>query len=262
MAAVNLTGFSYQPFASSHEIRIIDLHAGQFSDPIHCTISHVSLDALPHFEALSYTWGDIHSKTTMTCSPGHAPLSTTRSLDITLRYLRWPDSPRKLWVDAICINQEDTQERSQQVQLMGEIYTRAQQVVAWVGEESVVDVAILELVNPKESDTSVEDFGGIGALFRGIVALSSFIKRPWFSRVWIIQKVALSAKLILQCGLKTLDWDALMGAVRMLFEISRKDRQIVKSDVSLERIEFLKVVKAMTAYNRSDSEYRLVFRIR
>ena len=259
MAVSSPTGrFSYQQFFSSHEIRIIELHAGQYSDPIHCTISHSSLDALPHYEALSYTWGDVHSTTTMTCSPGQAPLSITTSLDTTLRHLRWPDSSRMLWVDAVCINQEDIEERGQQVQLMGEVYTQAQQVLAWVGEESESDVAVMELANPEESATFAPTLGNfpMGAVFRGIAAISSFIKRPWFSRVWIIQEVALSTKLTLQCGTITLDWEAFMGAVQVLFEISRKDRQLVKSDISLERIEFLKVVKTMTAHNRPDSPPR------
>ena len=255
MGASSRSGrFNYQPLSGSREIRIIELQAGQYSDPIHCTIIHVSLDALPQYEALSYTWGDIHSRTTIMCSPGQAPLSITSSLDVTLRHLRWPGASRMLWVDAVCINQEDIAERGQQVQLMGEVYTQAQQVVAWVGEESETDVAVMELASPGESATATPNLGNfpMGAVFRGIAALSSFIKRPWFSRVWIIQEVALSTKLALQCGMKTLDWDAFVGAVQILFEISRRDRQLVKSDISLERIEFLKVVKAMTTYNRSD----------
>ena len=70
------------------------------------------------------------------CSAGFGKLSVTQNLGHALPYLRYPDKPRVLWIDAICVNQKDLVERSKQVQRMAELFTRAARVVVWVGEES------------------------------------------------------------------------------------------------------------------------------
>jgi hypothetical protein len=90
------------------------------------------------FMALSYVGGDANDRRDLMVV-GLGDDSTLKRLSVTanlaeaLPYLPWPDSRRTLWIDAICINQEDMDERAEQVKLMAEIYTSAKHVLAWLG---------------------------------------------------------------------------------------------------------------------------------
>lgn len=113
-------------------IRLLTLQPGLFNDPIHCQLEQVSLSAGHSYEALSYAWGD--AKDTSPMILDRTPYYITKNLECALRYLRYKESPRVLWIDAICIDQNDLDEKSEQVPIMGEIYSRATKVYAWLGE--------------------------------------------------------------------------------------------------------------------------------
>ncbi|KAF2107226.1 heterokaryon incompatibility, partial [Lophiotrema nucula] len=88
------------------------------------------------FEALSYVWGSAEKPVIATIEEGSASFSFPIGLNLAcaMRYIRLVDSPRAMWIDAICINQEDMQERGTQVQRMVDIYALASKVVVWIGE--------------------------------------------------------------------------------------------------------------------------------
>jgi hypothetical protein len=87
------------------------------------------------YEALSYVWGDVRDSIPILVD-GH-PVSVTKSLESAVRHLRYPDKPRTLWVDYICINQEDILERSELVAKLGSIYENADSVLIWLGLPSL-----------------------------------------------------------------------------------------------------------------------------
>ncbi|PZC99521.1 HET domain containing protein [Pyrenophora tritici-repentis] len=113
------------------EIRLLHLHLGLWDDGINAYLETVSFDDYPNYKALSYVWGDASQILSITVD-GEAP-SLTLSLYTALRRLRTPESKLVLWADAVCINQSDPDERSQQVRFMGEIYSRAEEVVICLG---------------------------------------------------------------------------------------------------------------------------------
>lgn len=125
----------YQPLSVSDEsIRLLTLApAALSSSPLRCHISHISLqeEPTPKFEALSYVWGPRHFTQPININ-GHE-FKVTRSIDDALRRLRRRWQSRVVWVDQICINQDDLDERSSQVLLMGKLYSKAERVVAWLG---------------------------------------------------------------------------------------------------------------------------------
>ncbi|KAM7211763.1 Heterokaryon incompatibility protein (HET) domain containing protein [Rhypophila decipiens] len=96
-----------------------------FSDPSHYIL----------YQALSYSWGSSYSPSasTSTIQCNDIPFSVTATLFDGLTRLRLPSTPRILWIDAICINQDNLLERAQQVDLMGEIYQGAGRVLVWLG---------------------------------------------------------------------------------------------------------------------------------
>lgn len=118
---------------AKHLIRILRLLPGTHHDPIKCTLWTADLDGGPDYEALSYTWGDLNASRSMIHVDGHA-VDITLNLEAALRRLRWETENRDLWVDALCINQADDKEKSQQVRQMGLVYSRTTQAIVWLGD--------------------------------------------------------------------------------------------------------------------------------
>jgi hypothetical protein len=208
--------------AKTREIRLLVLLPGQFNDHVECALRHVSLSKSPKYEALSYCWGDLKSRKLISLD-GHRFLAT-ESLEIALRYLRCQDTPRILWIDAVCINQADDRERSQQVGLMGEIYRSAQRVTVWLGEEEgkeeVGRDGLFQSVSragwspptPK-SISSTDGTRQQGCLIDGIDIIPLY-RRPWWWRIWVIQEVAVSTRtaVTVQYGRHTQQWQKLSGS--------------------------------------------------
>jgi hypothetical protein len=103
------------------EIRLLTLCSGSFEDEIRCKLGIVSLDETPTYTALSYCWGNQSEQSEVFVD--EKKVAVTKSLEIALRYAREDNQDLALWVDAICINQENLKEKSYQVGMMGSIYT-------------------------------------------------------------------------------------------------------------------------------------------
>ncbi|KAI1769880.1 heterokaryon incompatibility protein-domain-containing protein [Hypoxylon cercidicola] len=239
--------YKYHPLsAGSDEIRVLTLYPGESSDDIQVALHHVHFreDTPPVFEALSYVWGSpanpvsIAIKKTVLGSGlalGHdrgCTLMVTQNLGVALRYLRDRVEPRTLWIDAICIDQSSTSERSQQVQRMDKIYQHAARVVIWLGPEANNSNAIMEILAEMGSsihldwathvcEPSVSSFqyqvleakiqanGGAA-----LTALSHLLSRPWFERLWVVQEAKLSnSEAIVKCGRSTMRWDTFLKGI-------------------------------------------------
>jgi hypothetical protein len=113
-------------------IRLLVLWPGSKFTPIQGHLIVSPLLQCPPYEALSYTWGNPAEKSPINISG--AVFSAQRNLKSALHHLRYPDKVRILWVDALCINQSDNEEKSVQVARMGDIYRNAEQTTVWLGE--------------------------------------------------------------------------------------------------------------------------------
>ncbi|KAI0423868.1 heterokaryon incompatibility protein-domain-containing protein [Xylaria sp. FL1042] len=136
-----MVALNYTPLDPSRkEIRLLTLLNGEWNDKIKCKLYVASLDKEPKYEALSYVWG---SQTDLVdIDVNGVTFSATQNLYAALRRLREQigstgsdENSRTLWVDAVCINQEDTDEKRHQVQLMGDIYSQTAHGLLWLGEE-------------------------------------------------------------------------------------------------------------------------------
>ncbi|KAI6844147.1 hypothetical protein KC340_g2376 [Hortaea werneckii] len=115
------------------EIRILLLQPSEEEDDaLYADLEIVSLDSEPEYKAISYVWGDATDTTVMFVNGGKA-IEITKSLAAALRRFRESRAFVALWADAVCINQEDLQERADQVRIMGRIYASAIQVNVWLG---------------------------------------------------------------------------------------------------------------------------------
>ena len=118
------------------QTRLVLLQPGRPNDDICCTLDVVALGEKPHFEALSYVWGDGKENLPTISLNGH-PHRITANLDAALRRLRSETEVRALWVDAIGMNQRNLKERGEQVALMRDVYRQCDRVLIWLGDGSV-----------------------------------------------------------------------------------------------------------------------------
>jgi hypothetical protein len=124
--------YQYQSIQNSRSIRLLKLEPSDGTSALRGNLIEASLNDAPKYNALSYAWGSQDLSRRIYCDG--KILSITENCREILRHLRSKTQSQMLWIDAICINQESNAERSQQVQLMGDIYKTAQQVLVWLGK--------------------------------------------------------------------------------------------------------------------------------
>lgn len=224
------------------EIRTLTLHPGDFSADIHISIQKVVLttDTPPIYEALSYAWGSTEDPVDIEIGPNEkGTLAITQNLAVTLPYLRYADKVRTLWIDAICINQQDLGERSRQVKRMADIYSLADRVVVWLGPEKDNSAKVSHLMSDLSSEIKVDyetrivtpassvsavhfsdDDSDLPYSSDDALGIDALIRRPWFSRLWIWQEIRLARNNpIVVCGTDTIPWASLRQAI---FCLARK----------------------------------------
>jgi len=122
----------YRPLSHGPStIRLLRIHKGNPEDPILCSLFESVLDGGSGFDALSYVWGDLDKLAKIQLNA--EDFNITQNLEWALRQLRNPSQDRVIWVDALCINQNDFLERNAQVSQMSSIYKLASAVVLWLG---------------------------------------------------------------------------------------------------------------------------------
>jgi hypothetical protein len=189
--------YVYIPFGDSEQIRLLTLKAGARDDHIQCSLNTKDLEHGEWFlggfveegegyEALSYTWGDSSSRKLIYING--ATVLITENLYTALLHLRYEHKPRILWVDAICIDQQNLEERSAQVQLMFRIYGSAARVIVWLGEQSEDSDLALDVIESwsRPSAILVDRLSTMSIEYK---ALDNLFARSWWNRSWVVQEV-------------------------------------------------------------------------
>lgn len=199
---------------TQHQIRL--LHLAPSKDrrrTITCQFSVISLshgNQQDEYEALSYAWGDPVFNRSIKLAGTHFPVTT--NLKVILRTLRHATQERLLWIDAICIDQNNVQERSHQVSRMNDIYSQAANVIIWLGEpmsDAVLAFGFLrefgrprhELLSSTEEDRNTEQIA---------MSVRSLLTRSWWTRIWTAQEWILAGRTVFQSGPHTLDGEVLI----------------------------------------------------
>lgn len=253
--------FGYQPLSSPHHIRLLQIIAtGNNNLPPCYDLITIDLDENPPYTALSYTWGnplsdEDHAEKKWPNQISRLVLKDGQSIPIgqnlntALRYFSEMGIYGDIWIDATCINQSDTEERSAQVAIMGDIYATAERVLVWLGEEdwnSKVAIVFLEKFLPKiESlmereegkdrdfsysfiDPGLYDRIGEPMIPQDIFdGLASFLERAWFKRAWTFQEIVLAQNIQAVCGSTYVDWDKLEKLLEFL-ELSDWDMRLTR----------------------------------
>ncbi|KAF8848522.1 HET-domain-containing protein, partial [Acephala macrosclerotiorum] len=214
--------YQYQKLTEPDAIRLILLQpSDDLQSPLECelistTLSYCQNDLLDHYTALSYVWGDPSLRAMMKVA-GRA-LSITASLDTALRHLRDSSRTRRIWADAICINQNDFEERNQQVRQMASVYTVAQHTVIWIGEGTAETNELFKTLRLLSSQRllgrSAEDSERSGVSHEVVLSASqTILARQWFKRVWVLQELVRSRDPWVQCGTFLVKWQDLKSHV-------------------------------------------------
>jgi hypothetical protein len=211
--------YQYTPILHLHEIRLLHIKPKEESDVIRFSITHAVLDHNPSYEALSYTWGDPAKSGNLLCTETGTQLAVTQNCLNALQRLQWPDRERILWIDAICIDQENISERNEQVQLMSMIYERADKVLSYLGEDDDdSDIGMDFILEDSTWMTTSQNRPSVG-LGSGVTsspqqkAVDGILERPYFERVWILQEVRCARTVEVVLGCRSVDWNAFSSAV-------------------------------------------------
>ncbi|CAF9907047.1 hypothetical protein IMSHALPRED_005426 [Imshaugia aleurites] len=268
------TAYQYTPLKEDmKEIRLVTLHEGDFEVDIRISIDIVRLTPYnpPIFEALSYVWGS--EKNPVDIQVGSGTLSISRNLAEALTYLRFKDKRRKLWIDAISVDQRDLKERGLQVKRMADVYKLAKSVVAFLGpakSNSGHGMKTLEHLGSQirydsmsgemkpASDDVDEDWSDDRKTLpygeKEQSGIYEILQRPWFERLWIQQEIRLSSQnAILMCGLDSVAWQSFRLAIICLFKKDWSGTQIYPILPSLiERVGEIIEIDNNLSYNFMD----------
>ncbi|KAF2034251.1 hypothetical protein EK21DRAFT_97703 [Setomelanomma holmii] len=189
--------FSHEALPPRH-IRIFEVQPGDSSDVFRGRFILASIDSEVECDALSYMWGAPAPVDKIIVAGAAIPLAS--NLATALRHIRncKEPEPLKIWIDAICINQDDSVERGHQVAMMRLVYSKARCVRIWINEPEVDKNSIAVAALHGFHLASKPDYGlGIDPGFWAPV-LPIFFNNYW-SRIWIQQEVLNAQKLIMQC---------------------------------------------------------------
>jgi len=220
-----MTNYNYKPIGPGF-VRLLRLLKGD-DDSIKCQLFEQKLASLEHikdYAALSYTWGS----TSRPCDImiNERKTTVTKNVYLALQDLRSREKDQVLWIDALCIDQNNDEERGQQVQQMGSIYSKAERVIIWLGEATHDTDYVMHYMKKLEkeeedikhtsNDQKISDKQWIDiwsmvvhhlrADQRDVLVegLRLLLGRSWFKRVWIIQETANARISEIVCGSKSI----------------------------------------------------------
>ncbi|SPO01448.1 related to HET-6OR heterokaryon incompatibility protein (het-6OR allele) [Cephalotrichum gorgonifer] len=246
------------PSASAH-IRLLHIspsgqnEGGPHRDaPLVCSFSVTEIASPTPYKALSYTWGDVARPWPCWANFDGIQLPITHSLDLAIRALRHETEMTTLWIDQLCINQADDAERSDQILLMEQVYSKADEVLAWLGpaaddsdavmnafltvgdgamdldmssyytvERLPILMGMMHVDTPDPADETAVRFRALQdsacRIYRPILrAINSWCRRAYFTRIWVVQEFALGPEMTFLCGTKRVSRQHVLLATQVL----------------------------------------------
>lgn len=274
-----MSSYVYKPLVSGEEIRLLYLQPGRVDEDIEIGIftARFQPKMRPRYDALSYVWGSMDNPRIIKVydrsqkkkhrflsllqrgqSPHENPstLAVTQNLESALRHLRETEENRIFWIDAICINQGDLAEKNAEVGRMGNIYSRAYQVVVWLGPETEdSDLAmktlqnigqdvdyqfeknIFEIKDGAEADFLRNNPRAIKKRCASWKAIKGILDRDWFKRLWIIQEIHLATEAVMVVGFRSIYWPTFNAAFQWIWANSLHIEEL--ADINYSSLSFI-----------------------
>jgi hypothetical protein len=243
--------YEYEKLRAPRNIRLLLLHRRNPVDAINCTLFEVDSEAPPSYEAISYTWGDQLETDEIRVNGFRLRVPKSAYTALENRSSIW--KPRLLWIDSICINQNDKKEKTSQIQLMKSIYSKAffvsvclqpppiagndvagslqtsqflefmgisengKNEVAKLSEPDLAADMIQELLwaFTKSSATELSMWLKYAGRNRQPkwLAFENLLRNDWFNRIWVVQEVALASSIRVFYSKTEIPWQHLIDVM-------------------------------------------------
>lgn len=265
--------YEYSPLQSpKEEIRLLSFVSSRSTSKLHLNLRTVSLSEAPTFAAVSYSWGE-HPTLSQTVVCDGRPLKITESLHRAISHVSKvvhdADStesetgkPFLLWADAISINQQDTEERNKQLQVVGKIYSQAQRVFAYIGEPRepgqehdalrTVDLVLKNVNRLSKSKHNTSDHMQAVGIPRAEdpswESIEHLFCQTWFGRTWILPEVVLAKQIICLFGDAVWKLDSLVEFGKIIEDYQLGDdglKQSVETRSSENRVQAEENIRAL-----------------
>lgn len=220
--------YHYKTFDDQERIRIMVLLPGGPKKPIRCKLSTVPVRDAPCYEAISYVWGERRGAMLCDGKRLEVPLNLAHAL---IRFRHKTESCL-LWADAVCINQNNITERGHQMQMMGDVFRKAERVLVWLGRDGepsakkMFDIvnACFPLPPPHELRARIRQ-----SMLQDRELTqhwNRFFSNDWFERMWIVQEIGLPSEATLYCGEASVEWEILARVLQsfMIFRATVSPR--------------------------------------
>lgn len=220
------SSFSYQPLSTQSDCtRFVQIEPAQSEDePISCSLVQIAFGDRPTFDAMSYMWGDREGDNGHTILLHSVEFHVGKNLFDALHHLRRGCQGKLFWIDAICIDQKNLDERNQQVQMMQQIYFRAQTVIVWLGSKYTKYQEHLRTEDLQSTMVQAGDSASkpgppgdqedmeksSGASFEERQMAKSLFEDGYWDRLWIIQEIAQARVLKVSFGVWDWTWNNLI----------------------------------------------------
>jgi hypothetical protein len=239
------------------EIRLMTIIKAGKDERVQCSFTYHKLEDGVKYFALSYAWGFVDITHAIECDGQEVLVSkTVYTVLCGLHHLGLCNSETMpIWIDALCINQKDEIEKTQQVRMMRTIYKHAERVFGWLGEETEADRRgfevlekvwqILDSYDPNNEETTrrvqsllnldvthLEPLGLPGLIAPEWNYVKDILEKPWFSRVWIIQEFFHAKDFLFLCGGSKIEPHVVLHSIRALFESSLFRTEIISARAS------------------------------
>ncbi|KAI3323141.1 HET-domain-containing protein [Xylariaceae sp. AK1471] len=248
----------------STDIRVLEIIDND-RDDIECKLErHHEGD----YDTLSWCWGsrsDPDAEIRILHSSQFYYYPVPSNLKSALKELR-RQGVFKIWIDFLCIDQGNHNEKNNQVPMMSSIYGNSRCVYVWLGpqeddSDTAMDFIVNRVLNLRDFDDLVKD-SNPRAEWK---ALTELIKRPWFTRRWIIQEIALAQDAFLLCGEKRIRWVDFADAISLFNEVETATKSLsehMKGDKELKHMpDFFGHVPALSATQLVEVTNNLFWRV-
>ncbi|KAK6438856.1 hypothetical protein LTR95_004940 [Oleoguttula sp. CCFEE 5521] len=231
----------YRALSGPDAIRLLVLQPGDQDERITCNmLTFIDCTQSIPYEALSYCWGEFSEAVEISCDD--VPFFISPSLWTALQRVRLTSGERTLWVDAVCVNQHDIAERSQQVSIMKRIYANASRVLVWLGPGDGDTAPTVEAIRRLSENCCEYHYGPRSRMqhlqsMRQERDLRNFAQPPafemvspkswrdlsaifaceWFRRIWIVQEIQSCHEALILWGDEHLEWCQVLLAANLLY---------------------------------------------
>ncbi|RSL94584.1 hypothetical protein CDV31_014255 [Fusarium ambrosium] len=252
----NSSAPAYSPLEDG-EFRVLVLEPGAKNDDLSCKLCICRHSDKVFYRALSYAWGDPTKVEQVRCNGQMIGIGS--NLYLALIHLRHTRYERIIWIDALCINQDDFNERGHQVRNMRTIYTNASEVLVWLGEADSHSRRVFGYLSLSQwkafrlntnwdrigFDLTIVDQKDFPSA-ADLASLGELLEKSWFRRLWILQEVALAKRVTLMAGDGRISWECFFW---LIYQVHRSGAS--QKDFSASAQTSVKAVLEMRRTRRS-----------